>query len=274
MLKDGARLVAKLDGTAPAAITPHAAVQAKFDAFVARAGGAEAMARNPLSPHTRPPWYLGPWLPRVPHSPCLTHSHARPRALPPPFTAQAGLADVPLSPLDTALSFIAGAPSAPSKAALAKGCKEAYGVADTLLAQAAARAHAHAHEHRNTRASHACIPVICCVHERPRAHSGVAFDAGCGGATHPQGPDPHGLTRDEIAAVHIFTQDVLYRQLNASLRRRVAGARSMRVPELVKTGCAPVLAATMCRCVYVCACSCVCARVRAFVERACVFRNS
>ena len=97
---------------------------------------------------------------------------ARPRALPPPFTAQAGLADVPLSPLGTALSFIAGAPGAPSKAALAKGCKEAYGVADTLLAQAAARAHAHAHEHRNTRASHACIPVICCVHER-RARTAV-----------------------------------------------------------------------------------------------------
>ena len=33
-----------------------------------------------------------------------------------------------------------------------------------------------------------------------------------------EGPDPHGLSRDEIAAINLFTQDALYRQLNEALR--------------------------------------------------------
>jgi hypothetical protein len=32
------------------------------------------------------------------------------------------------------------------------------------------------------------------------------------------GPDPHGLSRDECAAINLFTQDVLYGALNAALR--------------------------------------------------------
>jgi hypothetical protein len=30
--------------------------------------------------------------------------------------------------------------------------------------------------------------------------------------------DPSGLNRDEIAAVNLFTQDILYRELNGALR--------------------------------------------------------
>ena len=32
------------------------------------------------------------------------------------------------------------------------------------------------------------------------------------------GPDPHGLSRDEIAAINIYTQQALFRQLNAAMR--------------------------------------------------------
>jgi hypothetical protein len=35
------------------------------------------------------------------------------------------------------------------------------------------------------------------------------------------GPDPHGLSRDEIAAVNIYTQQALHRQLNAAMRTEV-----------------------------------------------------
>jgi hypothetical protein len=37
-----------------------------------------------------------------------------------------------------------------------------------------------------------------------------------------QGPDPHGLSDDEIAAINLFTQDVLYGALNSALRSEAA----------------------------------------------------
>ena len=41
------------------------------------------------------------------------------------------------------------------------------------------------------------------------------------------GPDEHGLTRDEIAAIHLYTQELLYRPLNREPSgRRRAGQSS------------------------------------------------
>lgn len=88
--------------------------------------------------------------------------------------SMAGLQSVPVVSLVQALAYIEG-PSAPTRAALDRACKAAYGKADALLAQ---------------------------------------------------GPDPYGLTREEMAAINIFTQDNwsgpgpknLYRPLNSALR--------------------------------------------------------
>ena len=38
------------------------------------------------------------------------------------------------------------------------------------------------------------------------------------------GPDEHGLTRDEIAAIHLYTQDTMYRPLNRALWSKARGA--------------------------------------------------
>eukprot|EP01047_Picozoa_sp_COSAG01_P024195 COSAG01_NODE_1488_length_10130_cov_17.546388_2_plen_926_part_00 len=39
-----------------------------------------------------------------------------------------------------------------------------------------------------------------------------------------EGPDEHGLTRDEIAAIHLYTQTILYGALNKALRSKKRGA--------------------------------------------------
>ena len=38
------------------------------------------------------------------------------------------------------------------------------------------------------------------------------------------GPDEHGLTRDEIAAIHLYTQELMYRALNRALMSQKRGA--------------------------------------------------